>query len=140
MKNLNDLMLEPMTRTEIENEIAILNTHIPNSEGKLKEEREAKRDALKKQLDLFINVSHNDIVEVVDTDSHRSFERDTFDISEIEIVSVKPPRTANEILADRHRFSSSLYAVFVDRSINRDSQNADQHPMEAALFGINGVY
>lgn len=138
MENLNDLMQQPMTRAEIENEIAILNTHIPNSEGKLKEDREAKRNELEKQLALFTNVSKDDIVEVVDTSSHRTFERDTFDVSHIDIVSVKPPRTANEILADRKAkgplFTSSLYREKLE--VNGEPA----HPMQVALFGVKGIY
>ena len=138
MQNLNELMQQPMTRAEIENEISILNTHIPNSEGKLKAEREAKRNELEKQLALFTNVSEDDIVEVVDTSSHRTFERDTFDIGDIDVVSVKPPRTANEILAERNAkspvFTSSLYR----EKLEVDSESA--HPMQAALFGIQGIY
>lgn len=138
MENLNKLMHQPMTRAEIENEIAILNTHIPNSEGKLKEERELKRNELEKQLALFTNVSDDDIVEVVDTSSHRTFERDTFDVGDMDIVSVKPPRTANEILAERKAksplFTSSLYR----EKLEVDSEPA--HPMQAAIFGIKGIY
>ena len=131
---LDKIMNEAATRQELENKLSILNTLLPNSDGRIKLLRLKEKEQIELQLALFENVAPEDeIIVDVEDEFHRTFERDTYDIRDIEIITVRPPRTANEILADRHKFSSSLYQDQIEC-------NSSQNPMEGIVLGLAGTY
>ena len=131
---LDKIMNEPATRQELENKLSIINTLLPNSEGKVKQLRLAEKEQLEIKLALFDNVGPEDeIIVNVEDESTRTIEMDTFDIRDFEINTVRPPRTANEILANRHKFTSSLY-------LEKTEANQSQNPMEGIFLGLAGTY
>ena len=131
---LDKIMNEPATRAELENQLSILNTLLPISEGKIKELRIAVKENIELLLALFDNVAPEDeIIFHIEDESPRTIEMDTFDIRDFEINTVRPPRTANEKLADRHKFSSSLY-------LEKTEANQSQNPMEGIFLGLAGTY
>ena len=131
---LDKIMNEPATRAELENQLSILNTLLPISEGKIKELRIAVKENIELLLALFDNVAPEDeIIFHIEDESPRTIEMDTLDIRDLEINTVRPPRTANEILADRHKFTSSLYR-------DQTEANQSQNPMEGIFLGLAGTY
>ena len=131
---LDKIMNEPTTRQELENKLHTINTLLPNSEGKIKQLRLAEKEQLELQLAIFDNVGPEDeIIVNVEDESTRTIEMDTLDIRDLEINTVRPPRTANEILADRHKFTSSLYR-------DQTEANQSQNPMEGIFLGLAGTY
>ena len=131
---LDKIMNEPATRAELENQLSILNTLLPISEGRVKQLRLAEKEQLEIKLALFDNVAPEDeIIFHIEDESPRTIEMDTFDIRDFEINTVRPPRTANEKLADRHKFSSSLY-------LEKTEANQSQNPMEGIFLGLAGTY
>ena len=131
---LDKILNEPATRAELENQLSILNTLLPISEGKIKELRIAVKENIELLLALFDNVAPEDeIIFHIEDESPRTIEMDTFDIRDFEINTVRPPRTANEKLADRHKFSSSLY-------LEKTEANQSQNPMEGIFLGLAGTY
>ena len=131
---LDKIMNEPATRAELENQLSILNTLLPISEGRVKQLRLAEKEQLEIKLALFDNVAPEDeIIVNVEDESTRTIEMDTLDIRDLEINTVRPPRTANEILADRHKFTSSLYR-------DQTEANQSQNPMEGIFLLLAGTY
>ena len=141
---LDKIMNEPATRAELENQLSILNTLLPISEGRVKQLRLAEKEQLEIKLALFDNVAPEDeIIFHIEDESPRTIEIDTFDIRKVEIA-VNPPRplgtppregnrTANEKLADRHKFTSSLYR-------DQTEANQSQNPMEGIFLLLAGTY
>lgn len=114
---LEKIMNEPATRQELENKLSIINTLLPNSEGFLKALRLHEKEKLEIQLALFDNVAPEDeIIVNVEDESPITIEMDTYDIRDLEINTVRPPRTANEILANK------------------------QNPKQGIVLGLAGTY
>lgn len=133
---LDKIMNEPATRQELENKLSIINTLLPNSEGFLKALRLHEKEKLEIQLALFDNVGPEDeIIVNVEDEGPRTYERDTFDIRDVEIALSKHVAKYNEnnCLDDRHKFTSSLY---------REETEAyqSQNPMEGIFLGLAGTY
>lgn len=127
MSQLNKIQEESMTLAEMERDLHIIETQLVNASGETRELRLKKKLELKNRIDLIKNAKPEDIIVIDDNIS-------IVDNTAI-LRTVKAPRTANEILAERveHKFTSSLYreTVVVNNPI---------HPMQNVFLGLSVCY